>query len=160
MINMKQFDRDVIAREEEANYRLLMSRPRQYWIDLYLEKVRPNYTSLSAWKHRETVEDVTMPVDAERIYIKTRDGYDGLCGCRQPLISFHADPEQIPECPHIGQRQLEGLEGYILQCLFHGTGIIGLPDKSQCKVQVLCRYAAPLYAFLFQVVESACNVLL
>lgn len=73
---MKQFDRDVIAREEEANYRLLMSRPRQYWIDLYLEKVRPNYTSLPAWKHRETVEDVTMPVDAERIYIKARDGYD------------------------------------------------------------------------------------
>jgi dipeptidyl aminopeptidase/acylaminoacyl peptidase len=73
---MKQFDRDVIAREEEAQYRLLMSKPRQYWIDLYLNKVRPCYESFQAWKHRETVEDARMPVDAERIYIKARDGYE------------------------------------------------------------------------------------
>ena len=73
---MKQFDRDVIAREEEAQYRLLMSKPRQYLIDLYLNKVRPCYESIQAWKHRETVEDARMPVDAERIYIKARDGYE------------------------------------------------------------------------------------
>lgn len=73
---MKQFDRAIIAKEEEAQYKLLMSKPRQYWIDLYLEKVRPNYESLMAWKHRETVEDVSMTVDAERIYVKARDGYE------------------------------------------------------------------------------------
>ena len=46
---MKQFDRNIIAKEEAAQYKLLLSRPRQYWIDLYLEKVRPNYESLIAW---------------------------------------------------------------------------------------------------------------
>ena len=73
---MKQFDREVIAREEDAQYRLLLSKPRQYWIDLYLKEVRPNYEPLQFWKHRETVADESMPVDAKRIYIKARDGYD------------------------------------------------------------------------------------
>ncbi len=73
---MKQFNRETIAKEEDAQYRLLLSHPRQYWIDFYLQEVRPNYEQFLFWKHRDTISDESMPVDARRIYIKARDGYD------------------------------------------------------------------------------------
>jgi len=72
---MKKFSREVIAQEESDLYDLWSSKSRQYWIDLYLKDVRPNYIE-DAWRFSETIARESMHVDAERIYIKARDGYD------------------------------------------------------------------------------------